>query len=288
MRQVEHLPMDQIRGAERNPKSHAGEEIQRSISHHGLAELPLLDGRTGRLVAGHGRYAQLVAMRDAGEHPPDGVIVDDSGGWLIPVITGWSSRSDADAEAYLIGSNRITELGGWDTHALADVLDDLREADLLALAGWDADDAAELLLGTDDVDSGPGYLLPGEEGNPYTAAVNVPQYEITGAKPAVSELREETKADALREEIRAADLEDDVREYLLAAAARHIVFDYGKAAEFYAHAMPAVQRLMEESALVIIDADDAIRNGYLKLTQRILDLRNGDHGPESDSEADGG
>ncbi len=42
-------------GAARNPKWNAEEEIRWSIGRFGLAELPLLDERTGLLVAGHGR-----------------------------------------------------------------------------------------------------------------------------------------------------------------------------------------------------------------------------------------
>jgi hypothetical protein len=54
---------------------------------------------------------------------------------------------------------------------------------------------------------------------------------------------------------------------LLLAATRHIRFDFEQIAEFYAHADPDTQQLMEESALVIIDFDKAISGGYVKLSQ---------------------
>ena len=55
-------------------------------------------------------------------------------------------------------------------------------------------------------------------------------------------------------------------------ATRHIVFNYAKIADYYAHTTPEIQRLMEQSALVIIDMDDAIANGYVKLSQRMKEL----------------
>ncbi len=143
-RYVDYLPIDTIRGAHRNPKGHATEAITRSIDHFGLAELPLLDERTGRLVAGHGRHHQLLAMHTAGNQPPDGIRVDDTGTWLMPVIRGWASRSDNDAEAYLIASNHITTLGGWEDHGLAEILEELQDADLLELTGFEDDDLAQL------------------------------------------------------------------------------------------------------------------------------------------------
>ena len=62
------------------------------------------------------------------------------------------------------------------------------------------------------------------------------------------------------------------KEFLLLAATRHIVFQYSKIADYYAHSNKEMQRLMEQSALVIIDFDDAIANGYVKLSKNIKDI----------------
>jgi hypothetical protein len=148
-RYVDYVPLDHVQVADRNPKRHDAPGISRSISHHGFAELPLLDERTGRLVAGHGRHEQLTALRDAGHEPPDGIKVDTDGTWHMPVIRGWSSRSDADADAYLVGSNRLSETGGWDEKELAAVLGDLPTSDLLAVSGYTSDELNELLRSTD-------------------------------------------------------------------------------------------------------------------------------------------
>jgi hypothetical protein len=50
------------------------------------------------------------------------------------------------------------------------------------------------------------------------------------------------------------------------------VFNYEKIAEFYAHQDEDVQDLMRQSALVIVDFDQAIENGYVKLTKALMQL----------------
>lgn len=146
-RRIEYVVLGEIRGAERNPKRHNAAGIEKSIERFGVAELPLLDERTGRLVAGHGRINQLRAMREAGQAPPEGVVADGAGDWLVPVTRGWASRSDADADAYLVGSNRLTEMGGWDNAELHALLVAVGKVDpeLVAIAGYFDDDLAGLL-----------------------------------------------------------------------------------------------------------------------------------------------
>lgn len=56
------------------------------------------------------------------------------------------------------------------------------------------------------------------------------------------------------------------------AATRHYAFNYKNIAEYYAHAPAEIQELMEESALVIIDYNNAIRNGYVQLSEDLKSL----------------
>ena len=49
-----------------------------------------------------------------------------------------------------------------------------------------------------------------------------------------------------------------------------------RSAEYYAHAEPEVQKLFEKSALVIIDVNDAIANGYVQLATDITDIMEGE------------
>ncbi len=114
--------------------------IGSSISRFGYVEPIILDERTGRIVAGHGRRETLLRMRAAGEAPPTGVRAHN-GDWLVPVVRGWTSKSDKDAEAYLLASNRHVELGGWDDSELAALLQDVE----LEGTGFSQDDLTGLL-----------------------------------------------------------------------------------------------------------------------------------------------
>lgn len=126
MRRIEHMRLHEIPRVVRNPKEHDLPGIRTSIEAFGAVVAGELDERTGRLFVGHGRLQVLEEVAAEQVSPPEGVLVDD-GAWLVPIVRGWSSRSDADAEAYLIANNRLTERGGWEERMLAEVLADVRD-----------------------------------------------------------------------------------------------------------------------------------------------------------------
>ena len=106
----------------------------------------------------------------------------------------------------------------------------------------------------------------------YTQKTDIPQYKPTGQKPKLSELIDETKTHDLLKDIIFSKVSWDERNFLIKATYRHLAFNYRKIAEYYAEASPEMQKLMEQSALVIIDYDDAIKNGYVKLSKRLKEL----------------
>lgn len=100
-------------------------------------------------------------MREAGETAPAGITVDSDGTWLVPLLTGWASRSDAEAEAYLIADNEWTSRGGWDNDQLSELLSELADGDpeLFGVTGFTDTDLETLLASTsshDDDESGDG------------------------------------------------------------------------------------------------------------------------------------
>jgi hypothetical protein len=102
----------------------------------------------------------------------------------------------------------------------------------------------------------------------YTGKINAPVYEIKGDCPKVEDLYDTTKADKLIDRICNVtvnkDLTNDEAQFLVDSAKRHVVFNYEKIAEYYAHASPEMRSLMEKSALVIIGFEKAIQYGYIK------------------------
>lgn len=111
-----------------------------------------------------------------------------------------------------------------------------------------------------------------DEDNKYSKSIKIPQYVPSETTPQLSELFSITKYAELVRNINQSNVTEEEKEFLLKAATRHIVFNYAKIADYYAHATPEMQTLMEQSALVIIDFDDAIANGYLKLSEKMKSM----------------
>lgn len=106
----------------------------------------------------------------------------------------------------------------------------------------------------------------------YTPATGSPIYVPKGRKPHLAELVDKTRAHALLRDIDRSNLPIEEKQFLVAAAQRHLVFNYELIADYYANASPEMQRLMEASALVIVDLDDAIELGYVRLCETIRKL----------------
>jgi len=197
------------------------------------------------------------------------IIVNDDN-----IVLGGNQRLRACKEAglkevYIIKASSLTEeqqrefiikdnlsSGEWDWDALANEFD----AEDLNRYGLD------LPIDEDPMDE------------KYTSKVGSPVYETKGVKPSLNSLLNIDKTKALLSEIEQSDAADDIKDFLTYAAYRHIVFDYQLIAEYYAHADKSIQSLMEKSALVVIDYNQAIENGYVELTKTLQDLYEEDYG----------
>ena len=106
-----------------------------------------------------------------------------------------------------------------------------------------------------------------EDNSKYTSKIKAPIYEPKNKKPHIMELCDKTKTLRLIREINNSGLSIEEKTFLLDAARRHNVFNYSKIADYYAHSSKEMQKLMEHSALVIIDFEKAIQLGYVKLSE---------------------
>lgn len=111
-----------------------------------------------------------------------------------------------------------------------------------------------------------------DSNNKYTKKIAIPQYVPSEVAPTLNELCNLSKYSELLRDIKSSNVTEEEKEFLIRAATRHIVFNYAKIADYYAHATPEMQKLMEKSALVIIDYEDAIANGYVKLSSTIKSI----------------
>ena len=107
----------------------------------------------------------------------------------------------------------------------------------------------------------------------YTQKIKTPIYKPTGKISPLEELVDVSRYDKLSQEIGRADIDPKIKLFLRRAATRHYKFDYVKIAEFYSQALPEVQKLFEQSGLVIIDFDSAIENGFVMMNKKLMEIR---------------
>jgi ParB-like chromosome segregation protein Spo0J len=259
---IEHLKTSDLIPYARNAKKHDASQVAKlagSIREFGFTN-PVLIDRDNGIIAGHGRVmaAQSLALE------------------TVPCIR-LGHLTDTQRRAYILADNRLAEIGGgWDEEMLKLELADLAALDVdVAEIGFGAEDLAEL-----EMEEGKNDLS-----KDYTHKIDAPVYEPKGEKPPIVELFNSERADDLLSKIEASKATEDIKRFLKTAASRHIVFDYGKIAEFYCHADKETQALMEDSALVIIDFKKALQLGYVKLKEEILSaLESGSQSSETDDE----
>lgn len=243
----ELTPLDKLTTHPENPRRGDVSAIADSIHAHGFYGTVVAQRSTGHVLAGNHR---LMAARQEGLTE-------------LPVV--WIDVDDDRARRILIADNRTSDLGSYDDALLIELLADLALSEQsLAGTGYTSDDLELLARALEEAEQDPTLE--------YTRKKDAIHYVPTGPKPAASTLVDRTKTDRLVAQINEADLPEDVRSFLLAGAQRHLVFNYARIAEFYAHAEPELQELMEASALVVIDFEDAIQNGYVRLSTRLQEI----------------
>lgn len=126
---IEYRPLASLIVNPRNPKAHDTQAVAASVSRFGFIEPIVIDERTGFIISGHGRRRSLLDSQINGDPIPEGVTLADDGDWLIPVVTGYSSRDDNEATGALIALNRTNELGGWVDDELLNLLETLSQVD---------------------------------------------------------------------------------------------------------------------------------------------------------------
>ena len=236
---VEDWSIDKVTPYPNNPRDNddAVPYVANSIKEFGFQQ-PIVVDKDGVVIVGHTR---LKAAKKLGLT-------------RVPVIVA-DSLSEDQARAYRLVDNKTNEFADWNSDQLIAELSKT-EMDMSPLGFIDSEVEPEI-----------------EHDETYTMKVDVPQYQITGAEPDIDMLFDTTKTDELVEEIEQTDLPEEIAEFLKVAATRHTKFNYANIAEYYAHADEKVQRLFEDSALVIIDYNDAMRDGYVKLSDQIEQMR---------------
>jgi len=136
--QVTYVPIDTLRPAERNPRTHSKAQIGQiaaSVDTFGFNN-PLLVDRENRVVAGHGR---LAAAKELGLTE-------------LPTLR-IEHLSEAQLRAYALADNQIATQAGWDEALLAVELNYIAELDIeldLTATGFSAGEIDVMLAVSDD------------------------------------------------------------------------------------------------------------------------------------------
>lgn len=251
---IELWPIDRLQPYERNARTHSPEQVAKisaSIVEFGFTNPILVDGKDG-VIAGHGRLMAAQRLKLA----------------QVPVVV-LDHLTDAQRRAYILADNRLALDAGWDDEMLAQELADLQaEGFNVELTGFSDEELQKMLS-----DNGTGGDEEDEQSgeDPYTKKIKAPIYTPTGEKPALEELFDKTKTEELEKEIDESELPDDIKTFLRCADQRHTIFNFERIAEFYCHSKKPVQELFEKSALVIIDFNKAIENGFVVLSKRLME-----------------
>lgn len=245
--------IDEVIPYENNPRKNeeAVDYVAKSIKEFGF-KVPIIIDKDNVIVTGHTR---LKAAKKLGLKEVPCIMADD--------------LTEEQIKAFRLADNKVSEIATWDFDLLNLELDDITNINMEDFGfTFDLDVTS---------DSEGGTPLTDEK---YTTKVEIPQYEITGEEPELSELVDLTKTNELIAKINKSNVSEEQKKFLIEAAKRHSVFNYAKIAEYYAHQDKEMQELMEDSALIIIDFDDAIKNGYVQLRSEILGLEEEDYEEE--------
>lgn len=125
---IEYVPLDSINGWARNYKEHDIDQISESFKRFGFVNPIIVDEKSGKIVAGHGRIDALRELKESGEEAPGNIKIKDDE-WLVPVVRGVYFKDEGEGEAYLITDNRTVEIGGKNEELLAEMLRDLANSE---------------------------------------------------------------------------------------------------------------------------------------------------------------
>lgn len=229
----QYVPIDELVMYQKNPKKHTKKQIDKIIES----------------ITKSGWGDPIVVCPETNE------ILSGNGRYLaakkmglenVPVVYVAEGMSEEQKARLVIASNKLVEETGYNEYL----------EQLVVEFDFDFIDVKEKQ----------------EETKDFEFDATIPQYVPKGLKVGIGDCLDDGRLGALIDEINNADLGDDEKRLLIAGAYRLCRFNYKNVAEYYVKASPVMQGLMEKMALVIIDYDSAIANGFTTLTKDLMEM----------------
>ena len=220
------------------------EKIKKSILTYSFS-FPFFiwkSGKTNYLIDGTGRHSCLLRMQEEGYIIPD-----------LPVVY-ISCKDKKDAKQKLLRLN--SQYGKMTKESVLEFAEDID-------------------LNFDEIALPNGLInFDNDDEEKYTKKVQSPIYEPTEKdSPTIKMLYDDERQKRLLEQIENSELDEEVKQFLILASYRFIKFDFTKIAEYYAHIENSEEKeLFELLALIIIDYNKAIENGFVEMQSELEKL----------------
>ena len=234
--EITELDINKIKPYSKNAKTHPDEQVQliaNSIKEFGF-KTPIVVDANFVIIQGHGR---LKASHSLGLKTVPCIVADE--------------LSKEQVKMLRLADNKVAE-SEWDMDILNEELNYLDDLFTIEDFGFELEDEQE------------------EDSN-YSDNISAPTYEPSDNMPDITELYSRDKSQELKEKINLSEVPPEIKSFLNYAAERHTVFNYRLIADFYSNSEKEVQELFEDSALIIIDFNKAIEDGYVKLSEKVAE-----------------
>ena len=272
--EIVNVKLVDINPADYNPRLISDNEklkLRNSIETFGLVDPIIINLKNNKIIGGHQRYSVLLDIILENEnlaeveypmlkHGDYGFIFDNKS----PLL-----ENDDYEKALNIALNKIS--GEWDYEKLGSLLDELKMSDLdFHLTGFDDLEIKELKL--DDDEDEPDTSIPDnidffwetlEDGK------GTIKYEPGESDHEIKDLYKlpDKNLDAIINEVE----NEELRDMLYLRKAWLVEFNYKQIADYYAYqATPKEQRAFEALALVLLDFDKLVENGYLQILDEYI------------------
>lgn len=231
------LPTDSLIPYANNPRQNlaAVDAVAASIKEFGF-KVPIIIASNRVIVAGDTR---LKAAKKLQMPEVPCIVADD--------------LTEGQIKAFRLADNKVAEIATWDMDALQAELQQLAETFSFSMEQF-------------------GFPALEPDGTtPYTAKISPVLYEPTDLPSGTeaSMLYDFSKTQELLQKIDECALPDDQKAFLRIAASRFTVFNYSMIADYYAGTTLEMQKMMRELALVIIDFDEALEQGFVLWTKKL-------------------
>lgn len=153
---IQHIttPVDGIKNWEKNPRVGSIEAVAKSLEKFGQRKPIVVNKRTGEVIAGNHTIMAAKSL-----------------GWK-EIAAVWVDDDEATAQAYAIADNRTHDLGAYDEQALAALVEELANTDLILAAGYGQDDIEDLYASSGykgDLNVNPVYVDPNQAFTPIAS-----------------------------------------------------------------------------------------------------------------------